>query len=57
MREYRKEIGRKKEEEKRKDLKGSGGELDPDCGFGFQAELVPGESGEEIGLADARVAN
>jgi hypothetical protein len=32
-------------------------ELDADSGLGLEAELVAGESGEEVGLADARVAD
>jgi len=31
------------------------GELDADGGLGLEAELVAGEAGEEVGLADARV--
>lgn len=32
-------------------------ELDPDGGFGIEAELVPGEPCEELGLADGGVAD
>jgi hypothetical protein len=32
-------------------------ELDADGGLGLEAELVAGESGEEVGLADAGVAD
>ena len=36
------------------DLEGAGGELDPpDGGLGLEAELVAGEAGEQVGLADA----
>ena len=39
------------------DVDASGGELDADRGLGLEAELVAGESREEVGLADAGVAN
>jgi hypothetical protein len=39
------------------DLEGAGGELDADGGLGLEAELVAGEAGEEVGLADAGVAD
>lgn len=35
----------------------SRGEFDADGGFGLQAELVSGESGQEVGLADAGVSD
>nr|ACN34673.1 unknown [Zea mays] len=38
-------------------LQGAGGELDADGGLGLEAELVAGESGEDVGLADAGVAD
>ena len=38
-------------------LKGAGGEFDADGGFGFQAEFVPGESGEQIGFAYPGIAD
>lgn len=38
------------------DLDGARGELDADGGFGVEVELVAGEAGEEVGLADAGVA-
>nr|CAB3497634.1 unnamed protein product [Digitaria exilis] len=38
-------------------LEGAGGELDADGGLGLEAELVAGEAGEDIGLADAGVAD
>lgn len=38
-------------------LEGSSGEFDADGGLRLEAELVAGESGEEVGLADARVAD
>lgn len=38
-------------------LEGSSGEFDADGGLGLEAELVAGESGEEVGLADARIAD
>ena len=39
------------------DVNGSGGEFDADCAFGFQIEFVSGETGEEVGFADAGVAD
>jgi len=39
------------------DLETAGGELDADGGLGLEAELVLGEAGEEVGLADAGVAD
>jgi len=39
------------------DLEAAGGELDADGGLGLEAELVLGEAGEEVGLADAGVAD
>jgi len=39
------------------DVDAPGGELDADRGLGLEAELVAGESREEVGLADAGVAN
>jgi hypothetical protein len=39
------------------DLEGAGGELDADGGLGLEAELVAGESGEDVGLPDAGVAD
>jgi hypothetical protein len=39
------------------DLEGAGGELDADGGLGLEAELVAGEAGEDVGLADAGVAD
>ena len=39
------------------DLEAAGGELDTDGGLGLEAELVLGEAGEEVGLADAGVAD
>jgi hypothetical protein len=39
------------------DLEGAGGELDADGGLGLEAELVLGEAGEEVRLADAGVAD
>ena len=38
-------------------LEGAGGELDADGGLGLEAELVAGEPGEDVGLADAGVAD
>ena len=38
-------------------LQGAGGELDADGGLGLEAELVAGEAGEDVGLADAGVAD
>jgi hypothetical protein len=38
-------------------MEGAGGELDADGGLGLEAELVAGETGEEVGLADAGVAD
>ena len=43
--------------ERERDLESAGGEFDADGGFGFEAELVSGESGEQIGFADARIAD
>ena len=39
------------------DLNASGGELDPDGGFGFQVELVAGEPRQQVALPDAGVAD
>ena len=39
------------------DLEGAGGELDADGGLGLEAELVAREAGEQVGLADAGVAD
>lgn len=39
------------------DLNGAGGELDADGGFGLLAELILGETGEEVGFSDAGVAD
>ncbi|KAK9120522.1 hypothetical protein Syun_018139 [Stephania yunnanensis] len=39
------------------DLESASGEFDADGGLGLQAELVASESGEEIRLPDARVAD
>ena len=39
------------------DADAPGGELDADGGLGLEAELVAGEAGEEVGLADAGVAD
>ena len=38
-------------------LQSACGEFDADGGFGFEAELVSGESGEDVGFADAGVAD
>lgn len=54
---YERNLKKKKDRREEKDLKCSGGKFDPNCGFGLQAELIPGESREEIGLADSRIAN
>lgn len=35
----------------------SGGKLDTDRGFGFQVELVPSESTQQVGFTDTRVTN
>jgi hypothetical protein len=37
------------------DVQGPSGELDANGGFGLEVELVLGEPGEQIRLADARV--
>ncbi|BAS93139.1 Os05g0280350, partial [Oryza sativa Japonica Group] len=39
------------------DLQGFGGELDADGGLGVEGEVVAGEAGEDIRLADAAVAD
>uniref|UniRef100_J3M5G5 Uncharacterized protein n=1 Tax=Oryza brachyantha TaxID=4533 RepID=J3M5G5_ORYBR len=39
------------------DLQGFGGELDADGGLGVEREVVAGEAGEDVGLADAAVAD
>lgn len=39
------------------DEEGFGGKLDTDGGFGIDAEGVVDEPGEEVGFADAGVAN
>ncbi len=39
------------------DLERAGGELDANGGLGLEAELVAGESREDVGLADAGVAD
>lgn len=39
------------------DANAAGGELDADGGLGLAAELILGEPGEEIGFADAGVAD
>lgn len=39
------------------DLKSPGGEFDPDRGLGLEAELVPGESRQDVGFSDPRVAD
>ena len=39
------------------DLDASGGELDADGGLGLEVELVTRESGEEVTLSDAGVAD
>ena len=39
------------------DGQAAGGELDADGGLGLEAELVAGEAGEEVGLADAGVSD
>ena len=41
-----------RERERERDLESASGEFDADGGLGFEAELVSGESGEEIGFAD-----
>ena len=38
-------------------LESPGGEFNADGGFGFEAELVSGESGEDVGFADTGVAD
>lgn len=38
-------------------MEGSSGELDADGGLGFKAKLIASEAGEEIGLANAGVAD
>jgi hypothetical protein len=38
-------------------LQGAGGELDADGGLGLEEELVAGEAGEDVGLADAGIAD
>jgi hypothetical protein len=38
-------------------LQGAGGKFDADGGLGLEAELVAGEAGEDVGLADAGVAD
>lgn len=35
----------------------AGGEFDADGGFGFQAELVSRESGQEVGLSNGRITD
>lgn len=39
------------------DADAAGGEFDADGGFGFQVELVSGESRQEVGLANTRVSD
>ena len=39
------------------DVDAAGGELDADGGLGLEAELVAREAGEQVGLADAGVAD
>ena len=39
------------------DVDAASGEFDADRGFRFEAELVSGESGEEIGFSDAGVTD
>jgi hypothetical protein len=39
------------------DPNASGGELNPNGGLGFEAELVPGEPGQQVGFANPRVAD
>ncbi len=39
------------------DLDAAGGELDPDGGLGLEAELVLGETRQQVGLAHAGVAD
>lgn len=39
------------------DPNASGGELNPNSGLGLEAELVPGEPGEEVRFPYARVPN
>ena len=38
--------------ERERDLESASGEFDADGGLGFEAELVSGESGKEVGFAD-----
>ncbi|KAM0953473.1 hypothetical protein DsansV1_C01g0000371 [Dioscorea sansibarensis] len=53
----KKKKKKKKKKEAKLDLKRPGGELNPNGGLGLQAELVPGEPGEDVGFPDARVAD
>ena len=39
------------------EIGGFGGELNADCGFGVHVEGVVDKSGEEVGLADSRIAD
>lgn len=39
------------------DADAASGELNSDCGFGLQTELVASESGKQIGLSDAGIAD